>query len=263
MNTLTDPVHLSNLKKFGESPAHYLDSIGKDEDKLSYRLGRHTHHMVLGVQPGVKWDVYDGRRAGKEWECFKNARPDVDIFTKSEHELCKAMAKAIAAHPLAMSLLVGEFEVPVEWTHESGRRCATRGIDVLNRVEEYTLELKTAVSSHPDKFTRDALRMGYHAQGAWFKDAAASLGVNAKRHYVVAVEKKSPHVVTVFCVTARALVEGQKLCRSWMEQLRACEEAKIFPGYVQYVVDLDTAAQDDELVLEDDDGDATDEEAAQ
>jgi PDDEXK-like domain of unknown function (DUF3799) len=252
MNTLTDPVHFSNLKKLSESPAHYRDSIGKDEDKLSYRIGRLTHALRLGVQPGVKWDVYDGTRRGKEWEAFKAARPGGDIFTKTEHALAKAMALSIDADPLATSLIKGRFEVPVEWTHETGRRCATRGIDVLNAEDEYTVELKTAVSSQPERFTRDALRMGYHAQGSWFRDAATWLGVRVKRHYVIAVEKKPPHVVTVFVVTERALVEGQKLCRSWMEQLKVCEEANAWPGYAQYVVELDTRADDEDLVLEDD-----------
>lgn len=264
MQSPSDPVHFSNLKEFSLSPAHYLASIGNEDDKLAFRIGRLSHLHMLGMQPGARWDVYDGRRAGKEWEAFKAARDGVDIFTKKENELALAMAAAIKKEPLAEVLLRGEFEVPVEWTHAMGRRCATRGIDVLNRVERYTVELKTAVSSHPVRFARDAIRYGYHAQGSWFRDAARSLGVEIDRHFIVACEKKFPHVVTVFVVTPRAMVEGDKVVRSWMEQLQGCEESGQFPGYAQYIVDLDTAPEEDELVFdEDEDEEApTGEEAA-
>lgn len=259
MNTISDPVHLSNLKKIGEAPAIYKDSLGRDEDKLAYRHGRLTHLLLLGVQAGVKWDIFPGRRAGKVWEEFRDARPDVDIFTKKEYDLALAMAKSVEATPLAMKYLKGEFELPVEWTYEgTGRRCCTRGIDVLNREKAYTAELKTAVSSHPERFPRDAIKLGYHAQGSWFKDAAKSLGVTTTKHYVIAVEKKRPHVVTVFCITARAMLEGEKLVRGWMERLKSCEDANEFPPYAQDVVDLDVRSDDeenDDLVYEGDDED--------
>jgi exodeoxyribonuclease VIII len=262
MKLITDPVHLSNLKKFGESPAHYFDSIGKDVDKASFRIGRLTHALLLGVQPGGRWDIYKGRRAGKEWEAFRDARPGVDIFTTPEHALALAMAKSVERTPLAFDLLQGEFEVPVEWTHETGRRCATRGLDILNRKLRYTGELKTAVTSHPGRFTREALRMGYHAQGAWAKEAAASLGVDVDNHFIIAVEKKAPHVVTVLRLAPRALLQGQKLCRSWMEQLDACEKANVWPGYCQSVVDLDVPEEDDGIVFDGDEADDETEEAA-
>lgn len=270
MNKLSDPVHFSNLKKIAESPAHYLASIGDDSDSYAYRIGRLVHALVLGVQDGVKWVVYDGRRAGKEWEKFKaeHEAAGEDIFTKSEHALCVSMALAIRDHGEARELIeTGESEVPVEWIHlPTGRRCKTRGIDVLNRKgceaskgQKYTLELKTAVSSQPDRFARDANRLGYPAQGAWFKEAAASMSVDVDAHFVIAVEKKAPHVVTVFKVTPRNLHDGWLKCCAWMETLKVCEDSKSFPGYVQSIVDLDlwspaTDVDDDDdgsVVLED------------
>ncbi len=109
MNTLSDPVHLSNLKKIGEAAALYADSIGRDEDKLAFRHGRLVHLLLLGVQPGVKWDVFPGRRAGKVWEAFKDARPDTDIFTQKEYDLALAMAKSVERDERAMKYLKGDF----------------------------------------------------------------------------------------------------------------------------------------------------------
>lgn len=259
MMTLTDPVHFSNLKLFAQSPAHFLASIGVEEDKLAFRLGRLTHALTLGVQSGDRWEVYEGRRQGKEWEKFRDARPGVDIYTTKEKALCLAMANAINAMPIAMDLLDGEFEIPVEWKHESGRACATRGLDVLNRKRRYLVDLKTAQSTHPARFARDAGYRGYHAQGSFYRDAARSIGADIDEVFVIGVEKKLPHVVTVARFTPRMLTEGGKLIRSWMEQLQICEEAKSFPGYAQHIVDIDVPdAAPDGLVWDDED----DEEAA-
>lgn len=262
MNKLSDPVHFSNLKKFAQSPAHYEASVlGGDDDCLAYRLGRLTHAISIGAQQGVKWAVYDGSRRGKEWKAFEAAHEGYDLFTKSEHDLAKAMAMAITRHPHAKLLLDGEFEVPVEWKHETGRMCATRGLDILNRQQRYVVDLKTAQTTEPGRFSREALRMFYHAQAAFYRDAARSLGVEISDVYLVAVEKKAPHVVTVLRFSARAMTEGDKLIRSWMEQLIACEAADEWPGYIQSIAEIDIPEDDgDEFDFGDDEGS---EEAAQ
>jgi hypothetical protein len=250
MKLITDPVHFSNLKLFAKSPAHYRDSIGAETDEAAFRLGRATHALLLGVQPGGKWDVYEGgRRAGKAWEAWRDERPDTDIYIPSEMALARAMAKAVAADPHASDLLSGEFEIPITWKDESGRLCETRGRDVLNRNRRYIVDVKTARTAHPGRFTREALGLGYHAQGALYIDAAKSLGVDVQDVYIVAVEKRRPHPVTVLRFTARALLEGRKLIRSWMEQLLVCEAANAWPAYAQSIVDLDVA-EENELIFD-------------
>lgn len=256
MKLITDPVHFSNLKLFGKSPAHYADSIGADMDAPALRLGRACHALVLGVQPGAKWDIYDGRRAGKEWEKKKADNPATDFYIPSEIAIARAMASSVVKNKHAMDLLAGDFELPIEWTDESGRKCATRGLDVLNRKRRYVVDLKTAQTAHPQWFTREALRMSYHAQGAFYSDAARSLGVEVDDVYVIAVEKKSPHPVTVLRLTPRTLVQGRKLVRSWMEQLLVCEAANEWPGYCQGIADLDVPDDDDGIIFD------TEEEAA-
>lgn len=249
MKTLADPVHYSNLRKFTQSPAHYLASVGHDDDNADFRLGRATHSLSLGVQPGGAWTVYEGRRAGKVWEAFESAEkaknPNIDIFIPSELAAAKEMAKALAADPIARELMTGEYEVPVEWTDVSGRRCATRGLDILNRKKRYLIDLKTCRSAHPTRFAREALWYGYHAQGAFYADAARSLGVDIDAVYVIAVEKTAPFPVVVRRLTPRALDQGRRLVRSWMEQLLVCEASNTFPGYAQSIIDLDVAEEED------------------
>lgn len=258
MKLLTDPVHFSNLKHFAQSPAHFLASIGVEEDKLAFRLGRLTHALVLGVQSGGRWDVYEGRRQGKAWDEFVAARPGVDIYTVKEKALALAMARSIEACPNAMDLIEGETEVPVEWTYPGGtRRCATRGIDILNRKRRYIVDIKTTVSSHPVRFPRDAHFRGYNAQGSFYRDAARSIGADVDEVYFIAVEKKPPHVTTVFRLTPSVLIDGEKMIRSWMEDLQRCEESNQWNGYAQHIVDIEPLDGDSDGFdwSDDDDGD--------
>lgn len=240
MLELGDPVHFSNLKKFSISPAHYLASIGPSEDTDAFALGRLTHALVLGG----KYAVYEGVRRGKEWDKWKTEREaeglaDENLYTSTQYVQALAAANAVKNDPIAAPLLVGDFEVPMEWTGPTSRRCATRGIDVLSKPHKRIVELKTAVSSAPGRFGWEAKKFGYHAQGAFYQTACRLAGIEINDVWIVAVEKKKPHAVTCFRLTPRLLIEGDKLCRAWLECLRSCEESNNFPPYTQCPVELD------------------------
>jgi hypothetical protein len=258
---LAEPIHLSALSHMGQSPAHCLEAMMRKFDAVHYRIGRHTHHLILGPQKGEKWIVYPKRRQGKDWDVFeaKYEEEGYDIFTESEHRLAMAMARAVKEDPLVaeLGLLDGQYEVPVEWTDETGRKCATRGIDILHRTR--TVEIKTSQTSNPVKFGYEAKKYAYHAQGSWFHEACKRglKMTEVKDHFIIVVEKRAPYVVTVMQLTPGMLLEGYMLHRSWMQTLKGCEESNQWPGYSQSVVMLDTnpspdGADDDEpIVLED------------
>lgn len=246
-----DPVHFSNLKRIATSPAHYLASIGPHEDSDAFALGRLTHALVLGGQ----FAVYEGVRRGKEWDAFKAAQyaaglTDENLYTSTQYAQARAMADAVMNDPIAPMYLRGEKEVPMEWTAPTGRRCATRGIDVLNKERKFLTELKTATCTAPGKFGWEAKRFGYHAQGAFYQQACRLAGIEINDVYIISVEKKKPYAVTVFHLTPRLLLEGDRLCRLWLETLRTCEEANVFPPYAQYVVELDVDEDSEGVTLQ-------------
>lgn len=250
MLTKDDPVHFSNLKRIATSPAHYLASIGPQDDTDAYALGRLTHALILGG----KYAVYEGVRRGKEWDRFKAEQlgaglTDEQLYTSSQFAQARAMSDAVLSDPIAPMYLRGEHEVPMEWTAPTGRRCATRGIDVLNRERKFITELKTATCTAPWKFGWEAKRYGYHAQGAFYQNACRLAGIEINDVYIISVEKKKPYAVTVFHLTPRLLIEGDKLCRSWLECLRTCEEGNCFPPYAQYVVELDVDEDQGDVTL--------------
>jgi hypothetical protein len=246
VNPRNVPVRFSHLKKMALSPAHYLDAIAEDEeqgeDTPSLRFGRLCHALILrGIEAFAVWD---GDRRGNAWKSFRDGNADRDIVTLKEFDKARRVADVVWNHHDASLLLQGEHEIKVPWSL-MGRACHST-LDVLGA--RHVTDLKTTRLAAPGWFSRDALRRYYHAQLAWYLDAAQrGSDLPVREAYIVAVETSRPYAVTCFELTPRALEEGRKLCRLWFEQLLACEAAGDWPGYVQTTVPLDVA---DDVELE-------------
>jgi hypothetical protein len=224
---------------------------------------------------GAPFVVYDGARKGKAWSAAKveadgrtivtshdvevaMAARDIQarragaglrpaaIVTSAERERAFACADVVCRHPIAEELLDGEHEVPMSWSY-LGRACAGT-LDCLNA---HVVEVKTSSLSEPVWFTRQAQRMGYPAQLAWYREGARQNGCRIEDCYIVAVEIKPPFAVTCMRLTDRALEQGERTMRIWMEQLLGCEAIDAWPEYAQGVVDLDVP-EDVELVFDED-----------
>jgi hypothetical protein len=238
--------HFHDLKRFAKSPQYYRAGLGVEGgDTSPFRFGRLSHAVTLGVG---EIHIFKGKvRNGKEWEAFKEGKDEKTIYKQDEVDEAKRIAEAVHAHPLARDFLVGKKEVPAEWTMY-GRKVATRGIDILGG--SFICDLKTTTNAEPHTFQRGALRYGYHAQLAMYLDAARALGSKATEAYVIAVETSAPYAVTVHRLSPRLLDEGRKLVRSWMERLRACEEADEWPGYTQSICDWDIVEDSFGLIID-------------
>jgi hypothetical protein len=242
------PLRYSRLKLIGQSPAHYHAAV--DKDTYPIERGRALHSLVLG---GTRVIGYPGKvRAGKVWEAFQAEHAGKLILTGNDFAKTRAMADAVLRHPVAMQVLAGQCELEIDWTF-MGRKCQSH-LDALGPGGRIVGELKSTVSSNPDRFMWQAHRMGYFGQVAFYMDAVRAAGLGDPTDaYFVAVEATEPHVVSVMRVAEDALEMGRKTVRLWMERLLACEAANDWPGYVQGVVDLHAPSEDVELTFGDDD----------
>lgn len=232
----TVPVRFSNLKHMGRSALHYFDAVQADrEDTISLRFGRGAHALAFG-QPVVKYDA--GQRRGKAWDAFAAQHADKEILNAKEWAAAESIATALRDHPLAGPLLfdhgtVHERRIEWEWL---GRKCAST-LDVHSPA--ILVDLKTTRDAEPGKFERDAFWRGYHAQLAFYSLAYEhAYGHKPAASYIVAIESKRPHAVTVLAVPDELLQSGEMMCRGWFERLLVCEQSNAWPAYSQSVVTM-------------------------
>jgi hypothetical protein len=227
------------------SAAHYRQALVEMPETPAMRLGALTHKMLLS---GENIAVFDGIRRGKEWNKFRDDHAAEEIYTRTELESVLPMIESVRSNPEASTLLIGgACEQTVYW-HQLGR--ASRGtVDVLG--SDYIAELKTTRCAEPERFRRDAIFRAYHAQLAWYWDGVIASGRGTVTSaYIIAVESATPYPVTVMRLTDRAIDQGRRLCRLWLERLLVCEASNQWPAYCESVIDLDVP-DDLEIIYED------------
>lgn len=246
-------LHWSALKRIGQSPAHYKYGLDNPTPPSpSMMFGTLVHTMVLGGPPVA---VYEGERRGKAWAEFRAENDGVQIVTIAEWERAQRCASAVLGDRVVQErgLLEGVHES--SWTAKLyGRQCAGR-IDVLH--PRRVVELKTARDTRPGRLQAQCQGMSYHAQLAWYREAARVLDPvcrEPREAWIIGVESSPPYVVTVLQLSESALIEGEKLNHAWLEQLAACEAVDEWPGYTQSPVPFEVFSMD---ALDQEDGDAT------
>jgi len=241
-----EPVRFSNLRNMSRSPAHYLHGLRGRKDTASFRLGRLVDVAILGGEQPLVWE---GSRRGKAWDEFEASHPGREIVTLSEQLASEPVIEALRAHEHAMYLLtsgVAKKRLYWEWL---GRSC-TGEPDVAGK---YLVDLKTARCAEPGRFVRQGTWYAYHAQMAWYRQGMLSSGLQPPGQvYIVAVETEPPYPVTVLSLTERAIEQGERLCRLWMERLIGCEAVGHWPAYCESAVDFDVPEELD-LSFGDDD----------
>jgi hypothetical protein len=116
----------------------------------------------------------------------------------------------------------------------------------------HCVDLKCLRSSDPEQVKWQSRNMFYHCQAALYRRALNSQGAAIRDSYLVVVENKAPHPVSVMRFSQTALESGDRITAGWLEQLLACEAKNSFPGYVEDIVDLDLPVTESDLVFDDD-----------
>ncbi len=240
---IVSEIHFSQLKKLALSPAHFKHALETPHEQTpAMRFGSLVHALVLGG----KYVVYDGERRGNAWQEFQASTLCKLIVTAKELERAKPVANAVKRDPVAAPLLAGATERAWK-TRMFGRMCAGR-IDVAGAF--FNVDLKTTNTAEPERFSRACLKLAYPAQLAWYRDARRRLGERVDESFIIGVETSPPFPVVVFKLTERALEEGAKLNRLWLERLQCCEESGEWPGYAQSVLPLDVPDDIEGLIID-------------
>ena len=224
------PLHFSTAKSMSQSPKHFAYKARTPHVATGpMRIGTATHRLVLG---GRMSPVYEGRRAGKDWEAFAAQHSDrSEILSTSEFEKAKEIADACSKHPVVQAYLDGAwFERPLSW-EVNGVACETLGIDILSTACHG--DFKTVPSVAEKRLLRHLEDMLYHAQIAWYDIGLDAVGYAPRTlpPFLLCAEKVPPYDVRVVELSPDMLERGKQMCLSWLEQIKACAAIDEWPGY--------------------------------
>lgn len=251
-STLSNPVvtaddveriRFSRLKLMALSPLHYAVNFRAATSSLD--KGSAVHAILLGGKRVTFYDrVTDSGRAaprnGKAWEEFQAANADAIVLSQSEYDDTNRMVDAVRAHEFAMSLITPAKGRKIEDTILFNALGMPARTTPDARTKDTVVELKTCKSSRPVDFAYQSRRLSYHAQMAFHVEGMCSLNPALEpTAYTIAVESSGVPAVTVFRTPPAVLLEGHKMIRAWLEQLKTCTESNIWPAYSQAVVDLE------------------------
>jgi hypothetical protein len=236
--------HFSQLKKLALSGKQYLHAVNNPtEPTAAMLLGTLVHFLVLGARTGAKPLVkYDGRRAGKVWEDFEAMNPGAEILTAKEWAEGEKIAAAVQADPVARARLSGaRFEVPLAW-EESGLKFSTSGVDIVT-ADDAAGDLKTTTTVHPDSWARQAFKMLYPQQMAFYRRGCRANGIACSRGlFLLGVETKGPNEVVCLDLTEGMIDFADRTVSLWIEKLRVFTDSQQWPGYAQSPVPFDVPA---------------------
>jgi len=258
------PVRFSRLKNMARAPSIYLHELMNEREPTDeMQFGTAVHSLVLGGAPVA---LYEGRRDDriKAWRDFQAKHEGAMILKPDDFDRAHACADAVKRCYVATPWLQGEKERHIAWS--IGKRACSSKLDVVNARanEPFVVDLKTTRNAEPSWFLREVRRMHYHAQLAWYLDAAAQTFQTFKRArerelnggllgspraIIVAIETRAPHPVTVVEIRPSALDQGRKLNRLWFERLMVCEESGEWPDYTSDIVPFEIDESETEFTV--------------
>lgn len=242
-------VSSSRLRKLDRSPAHariaqaatdamdfgqllHVAVLEPDRFDQSFTVAGRCEARTKADKPCGNGGVV---RIDGAWYCgvrshAPDAQPDlVQAVAESDHTDCVRIRQAIADHPEASALLHGtERELSVVWMDEAtGLLCKAR-LDAYRTGR--IVDLKKTRDATAFWFTRDAERLGYHIQLAFYREGARRAGLHVDEAWIIAAEHPSPvYPVNAYRLTDPTLDYGTAEFRRLLTEWARCEFYRDWP----------------------------------
>lgn len=214
----------------------YEQEHGRPDTK-AFDIGHAAHKLALGIGPEIVELPYDSMRsnAAKDFDAAARAAGKV-ILKAEDYAMVTAMAAELRLNPIVAALLTeGQPEASIFWADEQTgiqRRARLDWLPSKSARRPVLFDYKTVRSADPEKFVRAAIDYGYFQQGAWYLDAAESLGYAEDAKFLfVCQEKTAPYLVTVIGLTEVAERIGRIKNRQAIDIYVKCMETGTWPGY--------------------------------
>jgi len=206
----------------------------------AFDFGHAAHSAVLGVGDPVAVVDADDWRSKAAQTARDEARQAGHVpLLRGDAAKVEAMTEAIRSHPIAGPLFepgTGTPEQSIFWDDpEWGvpRRARidwTRPNSTGGRV--ILADLKTTTDVSPAALSKTVANYGYHAQAAFYRDAAAAADLDDDAVFLfVFVSKVAPYLVNVVELDGLALRVGADLNVKAMQVWLECTASGVWPGY--------------------------------
>lgn len=236
-------VHITQLKEMRKSPKHYRHRL-KHPRKITNALafGTAAHTAVLEPERFVTdFAIWKSKhehggarpRNGNEWKAYQAVNANRSIILDTEFDEACSFKDAVRQDALAMKYLaMGRPEIAMAWKdEETGVDCVGR-LDWETKVDRHpaVVDLKSARESGELWFTRDAAKLDYHLQLAFYADGYKAITGKMPRIVVIAVESAEPYDAVTYIAPEEVLEIGRDAYRELLVKLKACAEADEWPG---------------------------------
>lgn len=225
-----------------QSPAHYR--FGEREQSRAFDFGEACHFAIL--QP----ELFEARvvrgpedRRGNKWKdaaefCQGEGKL---LLTAPDYDSVMTIRDAVHADQWINSIITGgkpEIEPSGYWIDpDTGELCRCRP-DLYRADLGVLLDVKSALSAHPDAFARSVVNYGYHAQEAHYSDGWRALGRDVNGFAFLAFEKKPPYAFAVYELPPSIVEEGRAIMRRALATYAECRKADRWPAYGEGVQEL-------------------------
>ena len=239
----TGPLSYSRLKHILTSPAAFRHACEHPKQATSdMRIGTCFHwHLLGGPRAPLVYreSKTKGEGAIRRWQTFQAEHEGEEIMSLDEWEAGRRMALAVRHAPHNVDLADhwlfrdgAEYETPLAWTLR-GIPFATRGVDVLQRVDGLLVDLKKARTASPERFRYQARDLAYPLQLALYETAARAHGIDVRERAVFAVESDPPHIAHVYEIDDAGMVAARSILSRALDVLEDCLATGQWYGYTR------------------------------
>lgn len=237
----------SGLKAVLKAPAfffgQYLDPAcppESDRETPGRKFGNMVH-CVLFEYPLFNQRYRVGpevtSKAVKAWKDFAAELPaGCNGISRQEYDCALAVRASVLAIPeMAKALSVGAGEVSAWWTDPAtGVKCKCRPDWVYPVSDDAVIIIdgKTFASAEPGEFTRQAVKMDYFMQAAWYSDGyALASGKKVLAFIFLVVSDDYPYLASAMMPDDESIEAGRRKYRRGLDSYAACLKSGVWPGY--------------------------------
>lgn len=240
----------SDLKKLDKSPLHFKSAmlhkapisalLQRSFDKGSAFDTLMLHGLTafenrISIEP--KWD----KRTDK-YQRWKKSNQHLLILSQTEKEDILQMQHCAMAKKQFANIFhsPGHAHKTIIWQDSSTGIWCKAEIDWICS-DGTVVDLKTAADASFWFFQRQASRLGYANQGAFYLEGLRHVtGIEHDRFFLAVVETSRPFESHVFRVGSDQLINAHTENQTRMEVLRRCLHTGQWPGYQDRIIDLES-----------------------